>query len=48
MRVTVVWYRRDLRATDHAPLERVAKRGAVMPVFVLDQALLAATGEFCL
>jgi deoxyribodipyrimidine photo-lyase len=37
---TVVWFRRDLRVSDHAPLYRAAIRGAVIPVFVLDPALL--------
>ena len=40
MPTTVVWYRRDLRVGDHAPLERATRRGAVIPVFVLDRALL--------
>lgn len=40
MNRTVVWYRRDLRIVDHAPLHRAASRGAVIPVFVLDRALL--------
>jgi len=37
---TIVWFRRDLRVSDHAPLARAAQRGAVVPVFVLDRALL--------
>jgi deoxyribodipyrimidine photo-lyase len=37
---TIVWFRRDLRISDHAPLERAALRGDVIPVFVLDRALL--------
>jgi deoxyribodipyrimidine photo-lyase len=37
---TIVWFRRDLRLSDHAPLDRAARRGAVIPVFVLDRALL--------
>ena len=40
MNRTIVWFRRDLRITDHAPLYRAALRGAVIPVFVLDRALL--------
>lgn len=40
MNRTLVWYRRDLRVFDHAPLHRAASRGAVIPVFVLDRALL--------
>lgn len=37
---TIVWFRRDLRLSDHAPLDRAARRGAVIPVFVFDRALL--------
>jgi deoxyribodipyrimidine photo-lyase len=40
MNRTIVWYRRDLRLADHAPLHRASARGAVIPVFVLDRALL--------
>jgi deoxyribodipyrimidine photo-lyase len=40
MNRTVVWFRRDLRITDHAPLYRAALRGTVIPVFVFDRALL--------
>lgn len=37
---TIVWFRRDLRIADHAPLYRAALRGAVLPLFILDRALL--------
>jgi deoxyribodipyrimidine photo-lyase len=37
---TIVWFRRDLRISDHAPLERAALRGDVIPVFIFDRALL--------
>lgn len=40
MNHTIVWFRRDLRICDHAPLYRAARRGAVIPVFVFDRALL--------
>jgi deoxyribodipyrimidine photo-lyase len=40
MNCTIVWFRRDLRVSDHAPLYRASLRGAVIPVFVLDRALL--------
>jgi deoxyribodipyrimidine photo-lyase len=40
MNRTIVWFRRDLRITDHAPLYRAALRGAVIPVFIFDRALL--------
>lgn len=37
---TIVWFRRDLRMSDHAPLYRAVLRGFVIPVFVFDRALL--------
>ncbi|MGA0996256.1 MAG: deoxyribodipyrimidine photo-lyase, partial [Vulcanococcus sp.] len=37
---TLVWYRRDLRTQDHKPLAKACSRGPVIPVFVLDDALL--------
>jgi len=37
---TIVWFRRDLRIADHAPVYRAALRGAVIPVFVFDRAML--------
>ena len=40
MNRTVVWFRRDLRISDHEPLLRASRRGAVIPVFVFDKALL--------
>lgn len=40
MNRTIVWFRRDLRISDHAPLYRAALRGEVIPVFVFDRALL--------
>lgn len=40
MNRTIVWFRRDLRIADHAPLYRACLRGEVVPVFVLDRALL--------
>lgn len=40
MKRTIVWFRRDLRIFDHGPIVRAAARGAVVPVFILDRALL--------
>ncbi|MGD1855797.1 MAG: FAD-binding domain-containing protein [Leptolyngbyaceae cyanobacterium] len=37
---TLVWFRRDLRIHDHEPLYRATRRGAVVPVFIFDRALL--------
>ncbi len=40
MKRTIVWFRRDLRISDHAPLHRAVSRGAVIPIFIFDRALL--------
>ncbi len=40
MNRTIVWFRRDLRISDHKPLYQAARRGTVVPVFVFDRALL--------
>lgn len=40
MNRTVVWFRRDLRIADHGPLYRAVRRGQVIPLFILDRALL--------
>lgn len=37
---TLIWFRRDLRLSDHAVVHEAAARGWVLPVFVLDDALL--------
>ena len=48
-RTTVLWFRRDLRVTDHPALlaaveEASSAGGAVAPLFVVDDALVAASG----
>jgi deoxyribodipyrimidine photo-lyase len=40
MNRTIVWFRRDLRISDHLPMFQAAERGEVIPVFVLDRSLL--------
>jgi deoxyribodipyrimidine photo-lyase len=37
---TIVWFRHDLRIADHEPLERAARRGEVIPVFIFDRYLI--------
>jgi deoxyribodipyrimidine photo-lyase len=37
---TIVWFRRDLRISDHAPLHQAVQQGEVIPVFIFDRALL--------
>ena len=38
-RVQLVWFKRDLRVVDHAPLGEAAKRGAVLPLYVAEPGL---------
>ncbi len=40
MTLHVVWFRRDLRLSDHPALHTAVQRGGVLPVFVLDRDLL--------
>jgi deoxyribodipyrimidine photo-lyase len=40
--VHVVWFKRDLRVRDHAPLAAAARSGAVLPLFVFEPELLTA------
>jgi deoxyribodipyrimidine photo-lyase len=37
--VQVVWFKRDLRVRDHEPLTEAAKRGPVVPLYVVEPAL---------
>jgi deoxyribodipyrimidine photo-lyase len=37
----VVWYKRDLRVTDHLPLWLAARHGAVCPLYIVEPSLLA-------
>ena len=41
MPVHLVWYKRDLRVHDHAPLREAAARGAVLPLYVAEPAYWA-------
>ncbi|MEB3169983.1 MAG: FAD-binding domain-containing protein [Synechococcaceae cyanobacterium] len=40
MGLTMLWFRRDLRLDDHPALRQACRLGPVLPVFVLDPALL--------
>ena len=40
-RVQVVWFKKDLRVSDHAPLLRAAERGPVLPLFIYEPEQLA-------
>ena len=39
--VQVVWFKRDLRVRDHEPLVRAAQAGPVLPLVIIEPALLA-------
>lgn len=45
MTPSLLWFRRDLRLGDHPALAAAAEHGTVLAVFVLDPALLAASGR---
>lgn len=36
LKVQIVWFKRDLRIADHAPLYRAAERGLILPIFVVE------------
>lgn len=37
--VQLVWFKRDLRIQDHAPLVYAAQQGAVLPVYIFEPQL---------
>ncbi len=39
MSIQVVWFKRDLRVVDHAPLTEAAARGPVLPLFIVEPEL---------
>jgi deoxyribodipyrimidine photo-lyase len=41
---SILWFRRDLRFEDHPALAKAAERGPVLPLFVLDPALMRPAG----
>ncbi len=40
MSPTIVWFRQDLRIYDHEPLQRAARRGQVIPIYIFEKLLL--------
>jgi deoxyribodipyrimidine photo-lyase len=40
--VHIVWFKRDLRVDDHAPLIEAARRGPVLPLYIVEPSLLRA------
>lgn len=45
MEVSVVWFRRDLRLSDHPALTAAAARGSVVPLYVVDPVLWKTAGR---
>lgn len=41
-KVQVVWFKRDLRVQDHAPLWEASRRGATLPLYILEPSLIQA------
>ena len=39
--IEVVWFKRDLRVVDHAPLAEASRRGPVLPLYIVEPSLLA-------
>ena len=39
MSLTILWFRRDLRLSDHPALVAAARRGVVLPVFIHDDSV---------
>ncbi|MFD0484152.1 cryptochrome/photolyase family protein [Kineococcus sp. GCM10028916] len=44
-RTSVLWFRRDLRLSDHPALLAAAAEGSVLPLFVIDPALWKPSGD---
>ena len=42
MNIQVVWFKRDLRIEDHAPLAAAAEKGAVIPLYIVEPSLVTA------
>ena len=40
--LTLVWFKRDLRVSDHAPLTEAAEIGRVLPVYVIEPEVIEA------
>ena len=39
--IEVVWFKRDLRVVDHAPLADACRRGPLLPLYIVEPSLLA-------
>ena len=40
--MNIVWFKRDLRITDHRPLVEAVQRGRVLPLYIIEPSLIAA------
>ena len=41
----IMWFRRDLRITDHPALLKASEVGEVVPLFILDEKLIKSAGS---
>lgn len=39
--IEVVWFKRDLRVLDHAPLSEASRRGPLLPLYIVEPSLVA-------
>ena len=46
MSIQLVWFKRDLRVTDHEPLLEASQRGTVICLYI-DEPILQTADEFC-
>lgn len=44
--IQIVWFKRDLRATDHRPLFAAAEAGPIIPLYVVEPELHRLPDEF--
>lgn len=40
--IQIVWFKRDLRVSDHAPLAEAVARGAVLPLYIVEPSIVQA------
>lgn len=44
-KVSIFWFRKDLRLTDNPGLHEAVQQGSVLPIFIVDQDVLAREGQ---
>lgn len=46
--LSIVWYRQDLRISDHPPLWEASKRGKILPIYICDPSTLGEASKIFL